>query len=109
VRPERFRYEMNRAFDIWFDEHSVREFDRLLPYIKRMWSKWAREEDDFRTGVETYGYDSNDGILSNMFYISDRYRCAFRLKWIIDGVESGKISSSVFVNEQCAILAKENN
>jgi len=96
MKDKRFRYEMNRAFDVWFSEKSTREFVRLLPYMKRMWKKWSKEEQDFRAGVDTYGYNNTEDIVSNMLYISDRYRCAFRLKWIIDGIENGKILSSLW-------------
>lgn len=40
--------------------------------------------DDFRTGEETYGYNSDEEIRNNLFYISDRWIAQFRMKWMID-------------------------
>lgn len=91
MRPERFRYEMNRAFDQWMRNKSIHQFRPLLREMKRVWKKWAKEENDYRTGEETYGYTDNENIRRNMMYISDRWRCAFRLKWLIDGIEQNKI------------------
>lgn len=89
MRPETFRYKMNSAFDHWFEAKSTSQFLPLMREMKRVWLKWAKEEDDARHGEETYGYEKN--ITYNMLYISDRWRCAFRLKWLIDGIESNKI------------------
>ena len=91
MRPERFRYEMNKAFDVWFEEKTEAQFLPLLREMKRVWKKWAKEEDDSRTGLETYGYETHKSVMNNMLYISDRWRCAFRLKWLLDGIEQGHI------------------
>ena len=91
MRPERFRYEMNLAFDEWFESRSTNRFSLLMREMERVWVKWSKEECDCRTGEETYGYSDIESVEDNMLYISDRYRCAFRLKWIIDGIKSGKI------------------
>ena len=89
MRPERFRYEMNKAFDMWIDDRTTHQFLPLMREMKRVWKKLAKEDDDFRTGDETYGYGN---VTYTMLYISDRWRCAFRLKWLIDGIESGNIT-----------------
>lgn len=91
MRPERFRYEMNCAFDQWFDNKTTHQFLPLLREMKRVWKKWSKQENDFRSGEESYGYASQESIDSNLFYISDRWRCAFRLKWLIDGIKSKNI------------------
>jgi hypothetical protein len=39
---------------------------------------------DDRPGAETYGYDSAQSILGNLQYISDRFNCQFRLRWVYD-------------------------
>lgn len=92
MRPERFRREMNKAFDMWMDDKSTYQFLQLLREMKRVWKKWSKEEDDFRSGEESYGYKSQESVRNNMFYISDRWRCAFRLKWLIDGIENKNIA-----------------
>ena len=63
-------------------EQKAREL--LLPYVEEvysLWLKYANDEDDWRSGKETYGFSNP---LSTLRYISDRYYCAFRLKWIYD-------------------------
>jgi hypothetical protein len=91
MRPERFRYEMNLAFDEWFKSQSISKFKPLLREMERVWNKRAKEEDDYRSGEEVYGYETTESIHNNMMYISDRWRCAFRLRWLLDGIKSGKI------------------
>jgi len=45
---------------------------------------------DVRNGYVTYGYDSDESILGNLQYISDRWNCQFRLKWVLDLLELKK-------------------
>jgi hypothetical protein len=42
---------------------------------------------DNRGGYETYGYKNLESIKSNLSYISDKYKCTFRLRWILDLLE----------------------
>jgi hypothetical protein len=39
---------------------------------------------DNRKGVDTYGYESEESILINLQYISDRFPAQFRLQWVLD-------------------------
>lgn len=91
MRPEKFRYEMDRAFDEYFETKSISRFLQLTSEMDRVWKKWSKLDVDSRSGEETYGYESEESVMNNMSYISDRWRCAFRLKWVLDGVRSGKI------------------
>lgn len=91
MRPEKLHRELNNAIKLWKQGKDSSVFYKLLPSMNKQWKKWANEEEDFRTGHETYGYKNTDSIANTMMYISDRWRCAFRLKWLIDGVESGSI------------------
>ena len=91
MRPERFHYEMNIAFEEWYKTKSVNKFLKLLREMERVWPKWAIRDGDSRSGEETYGYKDQERIKYDMFYISDRWNCAFRLKWLIDGIKNGKI------------------
>jgi len=76
---------MNKAI-----EHRLRtgESDclyKLLPELKRIYKRYAKNHGgDWRSGTKTYGYDNPDSTLE---YIKDRWRCAFRIRWIIDGLE----------------------
>ena len=39
---------------------------------------------DYRTCEESYGYKNEENIINNLIYVSDRWNCSFRIKWIID-------------------------
>lgn len=41
-------------------------------------------EKDYRTGYASYGYKSIADIRSTLSYICDRWKCAYRIKWLID-------------------------
>lgn len=58
----------------------------LAPYIKYLTSlrdDLVEEEQDFRGGWDTYGYESIDSIYNNLEYISDRWCAAFRVNWLL--------------------------
>lgn len=49
---------------------------------------------DYRSGFETYGYISDDDdttdaqyVLNQLDYISDRWQCSFRVRWLINLLE----------------------
>lgn len=42
---------------------------------------------DDRSGEETYGYESEESVLCDLSYISDRWICEFRLQWLIDLID----------------------
>jgi hypothetical protein len=50
-------------------------------------SKWLATTDYFggddRSPLDTYGYKSEEEISGNLFYISDRFNCQFRLDWVL--------------------------
>jgi hypothetical protein len=79
---------MDQAFDQWFTAGSAAGLLRLLPELQRIYPRLARAAGDWRTGEETYGYNNVGRDLS---YISDRWRVAFRVRWLTDGLRSGKI------------------
>ena len=61
----------------------------IQPYAKVIaaQSKWLASVDyyggDFRCPLDTYGYESEENVLMNLFYISDRFNCQFRLDWTL--------------------------
>lgn len=83
--------KIQQAIDHWRKANDNSPLCDLLPDMMMLWEKWAEEEGDKRNGGDTYGYDDDESIANNMHYISDRWKCAFRLKWIIDGLENGRI------------------
>jgi hypothetical protein len=88
MRPEKFEYQVDRAFDSWFATRSFSVSKVLLREMKRVYKKYAKAENDFRSGYDTYAYENVD---AELFYISDRWKCSFRLRWLIDGIEAGYI------------------
>lgn len=41
-------------------------------------------EEDYSTGSDVYGYESLESICYNLSYISDKWGCCFRLRWLIE-------------------------
>jgi hypothetical protein len=73
--------------------YTVAEVKRLLqPFL--LWLKRYYElvllptEPDFRSGFDTYGYttDMRDQ-LDQLDYITDRWCCSFRVRWLINLLE----------------------
>jgi hypothetical protein len=50
-------------------------------------SKWLAATDYFggdnRSPLDTYGYKSEENIIGDLFYISDRFNAQFRLDWVL--------------------------
>ena len=63
--------------------------DIVRPYVGVIaaQSKWLATIDYFggdnRSPLDTYGYKSEQEISANLFYISDRFNCQFRLDWVL--------------------------
>lgn len=63
--------------------------DMLMPYYSQLVKMYEQEVElpvhrDYRSGEETYGYASLEDIEVSLFYISDRWRAPFRMRWLID-------------------------
>ena len=64
--------------------------DELLkrkPELTKLYKKYDLEEKDPRPGKDTYGYKSLGSIKSNLEYISDRWQCQFRVRWLLDLID----------------------
>lgn len=64
---------------------------RLLGYTRS-----TKYDNDFRSGEETYGYESIEIIYWNLFYISDRCHCSFRLAWLKEVPERFQILNNTY-------------
>ena len=53
-------------------------------YLEYLYKLNLTSEKDFRSGEESYGYNTQEYIEERMSYICDRWNCAFRIKWILD-------------------------
>ena len=60
-----------------------KELKSIEPELEAMYKEyWS--ENDWRDGFDTYGYVCLEDIKDNLKYISDRWSCQFRLKWLLD-------------------------
>jgi len=77
---KRIKHAIHKAIrhDFSFINESIKSIDRLIVYCD--------SNDDFRNGLDTYGYDS---IQSTMEYIEDRFIAYARLVWLRDGINGG--------------------
>lgn len=46
------------------------------------------DQNDYRLGNATYGYQDDEAILNNLNYISDRWSAAFRIAWMLGIINS---------------------
>lgn len=81
----------------YFSPKKDRTFDELLEelqqnkkYLMYLYKLHCASEKDFRTGEESYGYNTQEYIEERMSYISDRWNCAFRIRWILDLLDLNK-------------------
>lgn len=62
----------------------------LLWLVKHYELVLLKRDPDYRSGFDTYGYISEEDsadkeyIKDQLFYISDRWHCSFRVRWIIN-------------------------
>lgn len=101
MKPKKLRKLTDEAFRHYLQYKDIKKFTpKLIKRLEKRWRKLAELENDYRTGEETYGYGNN--IEDNLFHvdcymqhISDRWECAFRIRWLLDGLASGKISNAL--------------
>lgn len=87
-----YRKYWNLIFEKVFDEahmnnaslqETCSKIKRYKKYIQRLKSHHQRMENDYRSGYETYGYESLESIENSLIYISDRFHAGFRLAWLV--------------------------
>lgn len=71
---------------------NIKRFKKHLKYLKSRYKYHSSRphDQDFRSGYESYGYSTTDKIRCDLEYVSDRWKCSFRLKWLIDGLENNE-------------------
>ncbi len=62
----------------------VERLKETRPELEKLYEKSLLRDEDNRSGIETYGYKSESSIKSNLNYISDRWNCSFRIRWLLD-------------------------
>jgi len=62
--------------------------EALKPYYSVLVKMYEEQlivlEEDYRSGKDTYGYENLESIQGSLFYISDRWKACFRVRWLID-------------------------
>jgi hypothetical protein len=62
--------------------------EKLRPHLNTLINLYEKihlpQEDDWQSGEESYGYESDEDIINSIRYISDRWGCSFRIRWMID-------------------------
>ena len=83
------RYKINKIFDGLTNDNIIETIDALQKEYKSLivlYRYFDRQiYKDRRTGWETYGYGN---IAGDLMYVSDRYMCQFRLRWLLDLISS---------------------
>jgi hypothetical protein len=77
-------FKISKIFESMTNKNIVETIDSLLKEFKSLivlWKFYDKKEFDRRTGRETYGYKN---IETDLKYISDRFSCQFRIRWLID-------------------------
>jgi hypothetical protein len=75
------------------------EYEEIVALVKKhksairfLYGKALEREEycDTRSGYEYQGYRSQEQVKSDFYYISDRYNCAVRLRWLLDLIKADK-------------------
>jgi hypothetical protein len=87
--------EFKKVLDTFFNSNNnypPKEFidsfiTSLLPHkplLTKLYISYLKKDKDYRSGEETYGYSSYEHIKTNLHYISDRWSCSFRIRYMLD-------------------------
>jgi hypothetical protein len=68
----------------------------VLVYLERKYAFYLQEDNDTRSGEETYGYESDEEIIERMIYISYLWQTSFRLRWLIDFIKLKQVSNQTY-------------
>ena len=86
-KEARHKYNIHKVFDKWFfdgkEDFNLNLLIEDLTNIRKSLEFCYKitNENDFRTGLETYGFEN---IYADFCHINDRWNCQFRLRWILD-------------------------
>jgi hypothetical protein len=87
----RYRLLTKHVFSKFYSQgvslEAAKEIIRPYVGVIAAQSKWLAATDYFgsdnRSPLDTYGYKSEEENFVNLFYISDRFNCQFRLDWVL--------------------------
>jgi len=100
MRPQKAKREINKVLWRYFIENGdlqkmsldevIKKLKTIEPYLKKMYDIAIKNDQDFRSGEETYGYEDIEKIKGDLIYISDKWNCSFRIRWILDLIKINK-------------------
>ena len=64
-------------------EDAVEIIEGIEDDLLAVYPGYRDQEDDYRLGIDTYGYEDDAAILLTLHYLSDRWGAAFRIVWIL--------------------------
>lgn len=72
--------------NLYTDDQVIKELIPCLAWLKRYYEnvstkKHGKKLASFISGFDSYGYDN---VLNDLDYISDRWRCDWRIRWTIN-------------------------
>lgn len=85
------KYKISKIFDEGINYSTIKLLSKQKDSLSLLLNHYSKKEQDARTGEETYGYDNIYGTLD---YISDRWMCPYRIKWILDLIEKEELWNS---------------
>lgn len=78
---------INDVIERCFNEETTKYLKDV--YDDLVWlyeNHFLADDDDYRTASETYGLGTEEENMSTIRYIVDRWRCSFRVRWLIEVV-----------------------
>ena len=99
MKPKKAEKTINNLFDRYMDKEIstklttkelINELKKIKPELIRMRDKYKLDsgiDSDDRSGEETYGYLNLEKIEADLVYISDRWKCQFRVQWLLGLIE----------------------
>ena len=81
------RYMLALELDNKTLEEIQSDLMQIKPMLEYTHDKRMAEDEDWRSGYDTYGYNDLDSIKYQLGYISDRWNAAFRLRWLLDLID----------------------
>ncbi len=102
MRPKKATQRINNVlWNILVDKQEIQNktvpeivvlLKTIQPELEKMYKVYNnRTYPDSRSGSEKNKYINDKNVKANLTYISDRWKCAFRIKWVLDLINNKEI------------------
>lgn len=88
MRPEKAYAQVGNAIQKTLRDRNVNHLRAAKPAILKLLSKCIKNDDD----LDKY-YD--DTSIGHLMYISDRYNCSGRLRWLLYVIDEGELTGEL--------------